>query len=138
MVITTAHFHSTKFELRFCAGSLVPIENEAKRLSLRKYTTEKIDHHHNHYCQIMPSLFNQNYYINELRFMIWIMSWNMNYVAANILFFSIQHVKSNCYITLRKFLPIVFFWWVIYSFSFILIVKALFFLILCGSFLTSS
>ena len=59
VVITTAQLHSSKSELRFCAGSLcvgdswwrgsltmVPTGNEAKRLSSVNHTTKTIHHHH--------------------------------------------------------------------------------------------
>ena len=64
-VITTAQLHSTKPELRFCAGSnparrvrdsrwwgsltIVPAGNKAKRLSSVNHTTETIHHHHHHH-----------------------------------------------------------------------------------------
>ena len=73
---------------------------------------------------------------NNLFFTIWIKFWNMNRIW--FFFFSIQNVKSNCYIIFSQFFPIIFFWWKIYSFPAIFFVKALLFVILCGSFLISS
>ena len=62
VVITTTQLHSTKPELRFCAGSkpargvseirdgedltMVPAGNKAKCLSLVNHTTKTIHHHH--------------------------------------------------------------------------------------------
>ena len=66
VVVTIAQLHSTKPELRFCAGSnhacgmseirdgedfaiffsIVPAGNKAKRLSLVNHTTKTIHHHH--------------------------------------------------------------------------------------------
>ena len=62
MVITTTQLHSTKPELRFCAGSnpsrgvseirdgedltMVPVGNKAKGLSSVENTTKTIHHHH--------------------------------------------------------------------------------------------
>ena len=65
VVITTAQLHSTKPELRFCAGSnparrvgdsrwwgsltMVPAGNKAKSLSSVSHTTKTIHHHHHHH-----------------------------------------------------------------------------------------
>ena len=65
VVITTAQLHSTKPELRFCAGSnparrvgdswwwgsltMIPAGNKAKRLSSVNHTTKTIHHHHHHH-----------------------------------------------------------------------------------------
>ena len=63
VVITTAQLHSTKPELRFCAGSnpacgmlkildgedlwqMVPSENKAKCFSMVNHTTKTIRHNH--------------------------------------------------------------------------------------------
>ena len=53
VVIATAQLHSTKPELRFCAGSnpaltIVPAGNKAKRLSSVNHATKTIHHHHHH------------------------------------------------------------------------------------------
>ena len=69
VVITTAHFHSTKPELRFCAGSnpacgmseirdgedltIVPAGNKAKGPLSVNHTTKTILHHHHHHHQIL-------------------------------------------------------------------------------------
>ena len=37
--------------------------------------------------------------------------------------FCIQNIKSNCYIIFVKFFPIIFFWWIVCSFSVMFIYK---------------
>ena len=77
VVITTAQLHSTKPELRFCAGSnrargvseirdgedltIVPAGNKAKRLSPVNHTTLTIHHHHQRYI-ILPHLESSNFH----------------------------------------------------------------------------
>ena len=68
--------------------------------------------------------------------MIWVMFWNISRIY--IYFFSIQNIKSNCYIFFLKFLRITFFWWKMYSLPVISTWKGLIFVILCGSFLITS
>ena len=46
--------------------------------------------------------------------MIWNMFWNINRIY--FLFFSVQNFKSNWQIIFLKFIPIIFFWYKIYSF----------------------
>ena len=66
---------------------------------------------------------------------VWVMFWNISRIY--FFFFSIQNIKSNCYIIFLKFFPIIFFWWKIYSFP-VTFIYDLIFVILFGSFLISS
>ena len=76
MVTTAAQLHSTKPELRFCAGSnpargvpeirggedltMAPAGNKTKRLSSVNHTTKTIHHHyhHHHHHQLTIHQFN--------------------------------------------------------------------------------
>ena len=49
------------------------------------------------------------------------MFWNISKIC--FFFFSMQIIKSNCYISFLNLFPIIFFWWKIYSFLFIFIYK---------------
>ena len=53
--------------------------------------------------------------------MVWLMFWNIS--MKYFLFFSIQNIKSNCYIIFLRFFPIIFFWWKTYPFPVIFIYK---------------
>ena len=49
---------------------------------------------------------------------------NLLYYKQNIFFlFSIQNIKSYCYISFLDFFPMIFFWWKIHSYLFIFIYK---------------
>ena len=65
MVITSAQLHSTKYGIKFCAGSsatlgvseisnseylrMVLADNKAKRLFAVNHTAKAINHHHHHH-----------------------------------------------------------------------------------------
>ena len=69
-------------------------------------------------------------------FLLLVLFWN----KSKIYFFisSLQNIKSNYQTIFFKFLPIISFWWLIYSFPIVFIKKSISFVILCGSFFISS
>ena len=56
---------------------------------------------------------------NNLFFTIWDMFWNIS--RTYVSFFSIQNIKSNCYVIFLKHFAISLFWWKKYSFLVIFI-----------------
>ena len=51
------------------------------------------------------------------------MTWQEYTVRIYFFFFSIQNIKGNCFIIFLRCFPIIFFWWKMYSFSYIFIYK---------------
>ena len=51
----------------------------------------------------------------------WVLYWNASWTY--LFFFSIQNIKNNCQTIFLKRFPIVYFWWIIYSFPIIFIYK---------------
>ena len=64
-----------------------------------------------------------NHQKSNLFFTIWVVFWNVG--KAYFRFFFIEHIKRNCRIFLLKLFPVIYFWWVIYSFTVIFAYKRL-------------
>ena len=58
---------------------------------------------------------------HNLFFMLWVLFWNVGRIY--FLVFCTQIIKSNRKIILLKYFPIIFIWWVIYSFLSMVIYK---------------
>ena len=50
------------------------------------------------------------FFFFTIRINVWDISWTYFF------FFNIQNIKSNCLIVFHKSFPIIYFWWMIYSF----------------------
>ena len=56
-------------------------------------------------------------FVFTIRINFWDVSW------IYFFFFNIQNIKSNCRIVFLKSFPIIYFWWIVYSFPLIFIYK---------------
>ena len=84
------------------------------------------------YRKIMSFFSVWDHWNNNLFFTIWSLFWKIRMIY--FCFFSIQNIKSICYIIFLDFFWITFFWWKVYSFQLYLFLQGLIFFIFYGSF----
>ena len=103
-----------RFKIIFCYKRIKTIEVTKITIMFWCYSSWQCRQYF--YCKIMAYFlfFTWNLYYNCLFFTNRINFWDISW--TNFFFFNIQNIKSNCWIIFPKRFPIIYFWWIIYSF----------------------